>query len=252
MFKYKKSLGQNFLVDRYRIRKIVELAEISNEPIVEIGPGSGALTRELKGYSKLYLIEKDKRLVDDLKSEFPIAEIFNEDFLKWNFKNILKEKVKVIGNIPYNITSPIIERLVDNRDIFNSAYMTIQREVAERLIAEPGDRNRSMLSFYVQLFAKVKILMHIPRGSFYPIPKVDSSTVSIIFNDKNIDERVIEIAKILFTQKRKQIINTLSVVVEDRNRARDILEKNKIDSKSRIAELSNNQILRIADECISR
>lgn len=240
MFYFKKSLGQNFLKDENKAKKIVEIANVKDENILEIGPGAGALTKYLYPLAKkLVLVEKDSRLIEDLENRFVNAEIYNQDFLEWDMNEI--KDFKFVSNIPYNITGPILKKLVDSRDKIKEAYILVQKELAERVVAKPNDKNRSLLSVLMQLYSQVKIELQVPRGCFTPSPKVDSAVISLKFNSKEKDEHLLEVAKTLFSNKRKQILNNL-MKYGTKAEISNILEELSIDYKLRAEQLTLDEI----------
>ncbi len=184
----KKSLGQNFLVDDNISRKIVAALSVSPEDnIIEIGPGRGALTRLLASTgAKVTAIEKDAYLAGSLKEELCShrnLEIITADFLDYSFTPGVS-RFKVIGNIPYNLTSRIVSRLVDERERVDSAVLMVQDEVAERLAALPGTKAYGAISIRLQLFSDVERLFAVTPGCFRPRPKVDSRVIRIVFKNR--------------------------------------------------------------------
>jgi len=208
----KKSLGQNFLVDGNIARKIVEELSISNgETILEIGPGKGALTRLLvKKISHIIAIEKDQRLYNSLKKEFASISSFdliNGDFLDYDFP-FSNKMLKVVGNIPYNLTSKIVSKLVDCRAKINSAVLTVQEEVADRLTAKPGTKAYGAISIRLQLTAEVEKLFFVPPTCFQPPPKVNSRVIQILFNHREPlagEDKFVAFIKRAFGMRRKML-----------------------------------------------
>ena len=179
--KPKKSLGQNFLVDKNIQKKIIVYLEIKPDDIIlEIGAGRGELTNLIaKEAEKVYALEIDNSLCGILKENlksYSNVEIINRDILKFNlrayFRN-LKQNLKVFGNIPYYISSPIIEHLFNYRNKIESIFITVQKEFAKRVTAIPGSKEYGSLSCFVQYYAKPKIIFNIKKASFFPVPKVD-------------------------------------------------------------------------------
>jgi 16S rRNA (adenine1518-N6/adenine1519-N6)-dimethyltransferase len=186
----KKSLGQNFLIDDNISRKIVAALSLSRENhVIEIGPGRGALTRLLASTgTRITAIEKDANLVESLKEEFSSdknLEIVAGDFLEYPFPPGIS-RFKVIGNIPYNLTSRIVSRLVDERARVDSAVLMVQDEVAERLAALPGTKEYGAISIRLQLVADVERLFLVSPSCFRPRPKVDSRVIRITFKDRTL------------------------------------------------------------------
>ncbi len=232
--KAKKSLGQNFLINEGVLDKIIQAAEISPEDIVlEVGPGTGKLTKRLSGKAKrIVAVEKDRRLIEPLKEKFSNTnvEIIEGDVLTLeieelfrNFKlettersravadmAIRNSNYKVIGNIPYYITSYFLRTIFEKWPEPKLIVLMIQKEVSRRIVAKRGEMN--LLALSVQLYADPEIIMDVSKGSFRPSPKVDSSVIKLTPNlkaDKETILTALRIAKKAFAGKRKQIKNTL-------------------------------------------
>ncbi|MFC1593712.1 16S rRNA (adenine(1518)-N(6)/adenine(1519)-N(6))-dimethyltransferase RsmA [Candidatus Omnitrophota bacterium] len=214
--KAKKSLGQNFLVDDNIRRKIIADCNIcSSDTVLEIGPGLGALTRGLvKVAKKVSAVEKDKSLYEYLKEEFKDHSnlyLIHEDILKYFLG---ETKTKVIGNIPYNIASPLLEHLIRQKHNISRIFMTIQKELAQRMIAQAGSKDYSAFSLFIQYHTEPKILFPIKRTCFRPQPKVDSCFIELgiprqpVLQVKN-EKLLFQIIHICFNQRRKMITNTL-------------------------------------------
>jgi 16S rRNA (adenine1518-N6/adenine1519-N6)-dimethyltransferase len=208
----RKSLGQNFLIDGNIARKIVHaLSILGDEPVLEIGPGRGALTRLLlKKCSHLTAIEKDRRLFDALRQEFETVKGFdlvNGDFLDYDFARS-SGLTKVVGNIPYNMTSQIVSRLVDVRSRIDFAVLMVQKEVADRLAAVPGTKSYGAISVRLQLVARVLKLFGVAPTCFRPQPKVDSSVIRISFfrrRELEKENEFVRFVKKSFGMRRKMI-----------------------------------------------
>jgi len=218
--KPKKSLGQNFLNDPNIIRKIVRhLKADSNDQIIEIGPGTGALTGELlKEYHNLTVIEIDDQAVKLLKQKFPGLHIIHSDILKINWNDLIDRSnpVYVIGNLPYYITTPILFSVLDNNKLFSRALLMMQKEVARRLSAVPGTREYGILSVQVQLMSSVQYEFTVSRNVFYPVPNVDSAIVSLDFNKPPLKCQLANLKKVVrtaFNQRRKKLSNALKSIV---------------------------------------
>ncbi len=210
-FSAKKSLGQNFLVDEKARQRIAEAAGINEGDIViEIGPGTGLLTRELLKFplKKLIAFEVDDRAIDLLKEEVTDErlEVRNEDILKVDIIKLREEfgaKLKIIGNIPYYITSPIIFKLIDDRAYITDATLLIQLEVAERLAAKPRTKEYGIPSVLVNFFGEVKFMFKVPAGAFRPVPNVDSALIKLDL-ENDYFTRIGEVAPIGFETKTFQ------------------------------------------------
>lgn len=181
----KRSLGQNFLVDPNYKRKIIAAISPSlNDEILEIGPGRGVLTEELVGRCQhLWLVEKDTKLSKDLKKRYgeePKVTILNDDILEVNFESHWGEppwEVKALGNLPYNVASQILIYLLGQRHFFSDFYFMFQKEVAQRLVAQPGTKDYSLFTLWAKIYTECKILFHLKPSAFRPRPRVDSSFV---------------------------------------------------------------------------
>ena len=214
--KPKKSLGQNFLIDKNIIKKITEAYPISNESeILEIGPGTGNLTEFFlkKEPKKIFLIEKDKNLFLDLKRKYNKIEIINDDILKLSLKEIVNEKTIVFGNLPYNISSQILTRFILNKENLplKVFIFMFQKELADRIIAKPNTSSYGRLTILTNWKFKVKKLFDISPNSFFPKPKVKSTLlffrIKENFNLFKEPETLGKITKIFFNQRRKKIKN---------------------------------------------
>lgn len=216
----KSRLGQNFLLDRSLARKIVEASGISEEDtVVEIGPGLGTMTRIIAGRVKrLIAIELDRNLYGKLREEFEgtaNVELLNLDVLHYDFR--LLEPFKVVANIPYYITTPILFKLIEEGSALRSMTLTAQREVAKRIAAGPGGKDYGVLSIMVQIFGRPRIMFHIPAGAFTPKPKVDSTVVRIDRHEVPpagiVSLKVFRaVVRAAFAGRRKMIKNSLGAV----------------------------------------
>lgn len=254
----KDYMGQNFLVSEEVLQEIVDVAEIKkDETIVEIGPGLGVLTGELvKVAGKVIAIEKDKKFVPLLRKAYrenKNLEIIESDVLKFNFEKITGE-YKIVANIPYYLTSHLIQMLLALKHKPNKIVLMVQKEVGERLVAEAGEL--SLLGISVQMFADVFIAVAVPKENFWPKPKVDSCVVVIEPKEKyseisNLD-LFFRMLKIAFAGKRKQIHNTLANGFKwSREEIDEILLKAKINAQMRPQELEISQWVSLY-EVISR
>jgi len=250
-----KLMGQNFLVSEKIVNDIVEALNIvENDIVVEIGSGLGQLTFKLaEKAKKVIAIEKDKYLVEILnreinKKNIKNIEVINEDVLKFNFYNILlNKKYKVVGNIPYYLTSALLRKLLELENQPNLIVFTVQKEVAERICAQPP--KMSILSCAVQFYADVKFLKKISKKNFWPMPKVDSAIIRIIPRKKflNVDNVVLffKIVKSGFKQPRKILLNNLMSLNENQNYWKKILDLCKIKPDVRAEILSLDDWVKI-------
>lgn len=223
----KKSLGQHFLVDENILRRIAEATGIQEgESVIEIGPGTGLLTKHLlqQPLSKLTAFELDERAIDILEHEFADEKfsVVHKDFLKVELSELRTDgKLNVIGNIPYYITTPIVFKLIEERSNIRCATLLMQLEVAERLIGSPSTKEYGIPSLITQCFSEVKLLFKVKAGAFRPAPKVDSAVVRFDFeNDyfhrsnttppENFDDKKFStLVRTLFAMRRKTIRNNL-------------------------------------------
>lgn len=214
----KKSLGQHFLIDANIVKKIIQAAEITHEDsILEIGPGKGILTRQLCSASRMvYAVEIDRQLLPFLRKElanFSNLELIQGDILKVEM-NLFPSPFKVVANIPYQISSPLLGRLIEERKRIASMTLMVQREVAERITAKPGTKEYGPLSIFIQCYASATIAFHIKRSSFSPPPKVDSSLIRILPLPRPRiasleDGLFFKVVKGAFAHRRKSIRNSL-------------------------------------------
>lgn len=217
-FKPLKRFGQNYITDKNIIRKIItEFNHLPTDEILEIGPGRGALTEELvKNNPKISVVEIDTRVINNLKEKYPQIVIINKDFLELELSNLYNPGVqlKIIGNIPYNITSPIIFKLIESRFLVKEAVLMVQDEVAKRITASKDSKDYGILSVILNYFAKVKYCFKISPNVFYPKPKVNSAIIHIFFNKDFSgilnDELFIKVVKACFGNRRKTLKNSLS------------------------------------------
>jgi len=216
--KPKKRFGQNFLQDENILNKIVkEINPQLDDAIIEIGPGYGSLTRKLLSATEnLTAVEIDNELVKDLKEKFPRLNLINEDFLKTDLStlNSQENKLRIVGNIPYNITSPIIFKLIENNKLIKDAVFMVQLEVAKRMTADMGTKDYGILAVVLDYFTATVLCFRISPNVFYPKPKVHSALIHLYFKDLMItDDRkklFIKIVKAAFGKRRKILKNSLS------------------------------------------
>jgi len=249
-FHPKKQLGQNFLKVPEIAKKIVSYADIKeDDTILEIGPGLGILTDELvKTGAQIFAIEKDFELVEKLKrnvGEPKNLKIVHQDAL-WFDHSTIEGNYKVVANIPYNITSPLIRKFIEGDNKPELMVMMVQKEVAERITAKPGDSNRGFLTLIVEFYADSEILFEVSRNEFYPVPKVDSAVIKISIKKKlpeDIEpEFFFKIVKAGFAAKRRQVHNSLSATLRlEKDLVLKILKEAKIDPMLRAEDLTLEQ-----------
>tara|TARA_B100000212_G_C27253410_1_gene481239 strand:+ start:9 stop:779 length:771 start_codon:yes stop_codon:yes gene_type:complete len=239
---FKKSLGQHFLINKKILKKIVSLDDIKDKIIFEIGPGRGALTKEIlqNNPKRLILIEKDKNLktyLFKLQEKFKdIVSFIDDDVLNINLKDFNYNKVKIISNLPYNIASTLIIKLIKNYDIIESMVLMVQKEVAERLSAKVSTPFYSRLSVLIQLHAEIEKVFDVEPNNFKPRPKVESTVIKIMPYEKSEIhyDRLDNVLKISFRQRRKTIKNNLKTFFID---AEKKILKCGIDPNSRPQDL---------------
>lgn len=247
-----KRLGENYLIDSNIKDKIIAAAGVSaNDTVLEIGPGLGALTSDLAGAAdSVIAVEKDGKAVEILSeiagSEFPNLKIINGDILEFDLKCVAEKKVTVVGNLPYYITTPVIEYLFANKCFVKSAVIMVQKEVALRLLAKPGTRDYGSLSCFVQYHSRPEYIYTVKRTCFYPAPKVDSAILRLeILDSPSVDveseELFFRVVRGSFNQRRKSIINSLSreaVLDVSKEKLTAILKRAGIDPAARPETLS--------------
>ena len=213
-----KRFGQNYLTDNNILRKIAE--EISPKPedsLIEIGPGNGALTQYIiEKNPNLTAVEIDRRVIDDLHSRFPGLNLIQSDFLDFNLDelySLLNKKIRIAGNIPYNLTSPIIFKLIKSNQCVEDAVFMVQLEVAKRMTAKKGTKDYGILAVLLSHFTQTKICFRVSPNVFYPKPKVESAVVHLYFKDNSLTgnekEIFIRLIKAAFGKRRKTLKNSL-------------------------------------------
>jgi len=248
----KRYLGQVFLYDPTILRRIIEVARPFGEDlVVEIGPGRGRLTRMIaERVKKVIAIELDDKLFKTLKTElagYKNVELVHEDALRYPYENL--PEFKVVANIPYYITTPIIFRLFKSRKNLISMTLTIQKEVAERIVARPGVKDYGSLSVFVQYYAEPSLVFMVPKGAFRPVPKVDSAVVHLkILSRPSVDVRdetfFFRVVRTAFTQRRKMLSNSLKSLRKD---IKERLLEAGVDPKRRAETLSIEEFARLSD-----
>ena len=253
--KAKKSLGQNFLIDREVLNQIVSTTEIESKEILEIGPGSGNLTTYLlkQNPKKIYVIEKDDDLALLLKEKFDNEiEIINDDILKISEDKISNQKLVVFGNLPYNISTEILSKWILNIGSnfwFESLVLMFQKEVADRIIAESNTSKYGRLSILSNWKLNIKKIIDIKPTSFYPRPKIDSSLLlftpketSFTFKDtKNLEM----LTRVFFSQRRKMLKKPFNQIFKN---AKEVAEKFSIDLNLRPQNLEPEMYFKLVKE----
>jgi len=249
-FKFSKSLGQNFLIDQNILDNIVDGANVSEgDCIIEVGPGIGSLTQNIAERADSVLaVEIDKTLIPILKETlgaYPNVEVINEDVLKLDLHKLIEEKfpgrtVKVIANLPYYVTTPIIMKFLEEKVPVKSLTIMIQKEVADRMQAGPGTKDYGALSIAVQYYSNPKILLKVPPSVFIPQPKVESTVIRLDILDTpkvsvEREDLFFSLVKDAFGKRRKTLLNALSTgdLKLDKSLLREVLAASNIDENRR-------------------
>lgn len=255
----KKKFGQNFLIDSNIVKKIVASAGIDkNTGVIEIGPGIGAMTELLAndaGKVLCYEIDEDMvNVLDDVITNDNV-KIINQDFLKVNILEDIEyfdglDKIVVVSNLPYYITTPIIFKLLDHSDIISSMYFMVQKEVCTRLTAKEGNKDYGSLSVLIKLNGAAKQEFIVTRNCFYPAPNVDSAIVSIKMNQNDCrlknDPKFLKFIQNIFEQKRKTLYNNISNKYDiTKDELNKILNELNLDESVRAEKLSLENIIKI-------
>lgn len=273
-----KNLGQNFLINEAVIDEIIKSADISKEDLViEIGPGLGTLTsRLLEMAGKVIAVELDNRMIKILEDRFKLYnnfELINDDILKVNLNEIIRnnvgnkaiavsknvcvkelKNVKIVANLPYYITTPIIMKLLEEKLNIESITVMIQKEVADRLIAIPGEKNTGAITYSVYYYAEPKKIIDVENNSFIPEPNVTSSVIKLNIRKQppvevKDEELMFKIIKQAFMQRRKTLVNALSnlKIFDTKEQIITMLKKLNIDEKVRGEALTIEQFAKIAE-----
>ncbi len=261
-FRFSKSLGQNFLIDGNIVRRIVSESNITKKDnVLEIGPGMGTLTEELAlNAKKVLAVEIDKALLpilDETLGEYDNVEIIHGDILDIDVEKLIEEKfdkgpVKVVANLPYYVTTPIISKLIEDQLNLESITVMVQKEVAERMAAGPGSKIYGSLSVFVNFYCDTEILIRVPKTVFMPQPKIDSSVIKLNLKKDLPDldrEKLFKIVRAGFSKRRKTILNSLSSYGFDieKDQVREILEKVNISPSERAERLSLEDFIKISE-----
>ncbi len=255
----KKSLGQNFLINQNVQQRMVASCDLSpTDVVLEIGPGKGALTRLIAPrVKKVFAVEKDNQLASELQNQFVDSNvtIINEDILKYSF-DVLPDHIKVIGNLPYNIATLIIERFLTYAQKFTVFYMTVQLEYGQRMVAKSSTKSYGSWSCFTQYHADIQMLFKIGRAAFYPVPKVQSCFLRLgiprkvkleVWNE----ELFFKIIRSAFNQRRKTVLNSLSGIC-NKKQLENIFQKAGIDARARAENLSLEDYVKIQEKWEAR
>lgn len=264
-FKFSKSLGQNFLIDESVLDKMISGSGIDeNTNVIEIGPGFGTLTQRLcMNAKKVVAIEIDKSAVPILEKnleEFDNLKIINDDVLKCDLEKIIAdefggENIKIVANLPYYITTPIIMHILESKIKTDSLCIMIQKEVAQRIAAKPSCKDYGALTVAVNYYSEPRLICHVPPSSFIPMPKVSSSVISLDIRDaapvslKN-EKGYFKVVKAAFGQRRKTLLNALSnsgAIPLSKEEILNVLKECGIDEKRRGETLSLQDFANISN-----
>ncbi len=249
--KYRKRFGQNFLIDDLVIDKILSIIDLHElDSVIEIGPGSGAITSGLYEVARkdYCAIEIDRDLVEVLKTIYPNLKLINQDVLKVDFDELFQDKrsFRVLGNLPYNITTPILFKFIELRDRskIRDLHFMIQKEMADRLTASPSSKNWGRLSILIQIYFEVDSLFDVAPSSFNPPPKVWSSFIKLVPKENDLDrEKMAVLDNVLreaFSGRRKTIRNSLKSFGIDWNNL-------EVDAGKRADDLAIEDYLTVLD-----
>ncbi len=251
----KKSLGQNFLIDPNVARKIVRSLKLrKTDRVLEIGPGKGALTALLLAELPiLTAVEIDDHLAEELQATYGnTLTLYHDSVLNVDPRSIAKErngKLRIVGNIPYNITSPILFWAIDSSDVITDCTFMMQQEVARRLVAQPRSKEYGILSVFAQYYSTPELKFTVAPGSFYPVPEVTSAVVSLNFErpylPKAVDDTVFRaVVRETFGKRRKTLRNGLRTL----NVPSNFFQKSTVDFNRRPEELSVEDFVRLSNE----
>jgi 16S rRNA (adenine1518-N6/adenine1519-N6)-dimethyltransferase len=270
-FSFKKSLGQNFLIDTNILKKIVGFAELKETSgAIEIGPGIGALTEQLaRSSKKVVAFEIDQRLLPILAetlSPYSNVKIIHEDVLKADVKGVIAEEFQdiedlmVVANLPYYVTTPIIMRLLEEQLPIRGIVCMLQKEVADRISAKPSTKEYGSLSIAIQYYTEAEVVMIVPKTVFVPQPNVDSAVIRLTKRDRPAvdvkDENFFfQVTRMSFAQRRKTLLNNLTSGLPDGKQKKDLileaLQTSGIDPTRRGETLSLEEFAQLANELYS-
>ncbi|MDF2595762.1 MAG: rsmA [Clostridia bacterium] len=264
-FVFQKKFGQNFLIDTHVLGKIIDAAEITKEDcVLEIGPGIGSVTEELIEHAgKVIAVEIDKQLIPILEEQFGQKENFrliHQDILKVDLKKLIEEespnkRIKVVANLPYYITTPIIMHLLENELPIESITIMVQKEVADRLSSPPGNKQYGAITVAVNYYAKPYLVANVPRNCFMPRPNVDSAVLRLTLNETsgvevNNRAQLFKIIKASFLQRRKTLLNALAANADlglPKEELKTLLEDSHVGASTRGETLSLQEFARLSD-----
>lgn len=264
-FAFQKKFGQNFLIDPHVLDKIIKAADITKEDcVIEIGPGIGCVTQALlENAGKVISIEIDDQLIPILTEQFgeePHFKLIHKDVLKVDLAKLIAEesphkKVKVVANLPYYITTPIIMTLLENELPIESITVMVQKEVADRLSSKPSTKQYGAISVAVNYFSEPYLVANVPRNCFMPRPNVDSAVIKLTVHEEppvkvNNVKQMFRIIKAAFLLRRKTLLNTLAAHGDlgiDKDKLKELLEESGIGAQTRGETLSIEEFARLSD-----
>ena len=270
-FSFKKSLGQNFLIDTNILKKIVSFADLTESSgAIEIGPGIGALTEQLaRSSKKVVAFEIDQRLLpilQDTLSPYENVKVIHKDVLEADVQIVMQEEFKgiadimVVANLPYYVTTPIIMKLLEEQLPIRGIVCMLQKEVADRISAKPGTKEYGSLSIAVQYYTEAETVMIVPKTVFVPQPNVDSAVIRLTKREKPAvmvkdEDFFFQVTKASFAQRRKTLLNNLTSQLPDGKQKKEeilaALSASEIDPVRRGETLSLEEFGRLADELYS-
>lgn len=266
-----KNLGQNFLINNEVVEKIVNSAEVNKEDLViEIGPGLGNLTEYLlEKAGKVIAIELDNRMIEILQDRFSLYnnfELLNQDVLKVDLDELIKnnksekiKRVKIVANLPYYITTPIIMKLLEEKLDIESITVMIQKEVADRLIAKPGNKLSGAITYCVYYYATAESVTIVENNSFIPEPAVDSEVIRLLIRKQHPVEledesEFFKLIKVSFMQRRKTLINSIvnGGIVSNKEEAKNLFDELELDYNVRGETLTIEQFARMSNYLVAK
>lgn len=260
-----KKLGQNFLVDDNVIEKIIEASNISEDDlIIEIGPGLGTLTTKLlENAGRVVAVELDDRMIKILNDRFKLYDNFvliNADILKIDLDRIIEDNIeelkniKIVANLPYYITTPIITKLLEERLKIDSITVMVQKEVADRITAMPGDKLSGAITYSINYYSKAENMVFVDKSCFIPSPEIDSEVIKLTIRKEppvkvENEEKFFNIIKASFSQRRKTLLNGLTNlgIVTDKERLKKVLEEMGLDIGIRGEKLTLEQFAELSN-----
>lgn len=256
MINPKKKFSQNFLTSYEVVKESVDSLHLESEDvIIEIGPGLGALTQELLNRgNQVYAYDIDLDMVNHLKEVFKgysNFHLFNQDFMKTDLSSFEGKKVKVISNVPYNLTTPIIEKIVTSSIDVKVFEFMVQKEVYDRIKAKKGSKDYAPLNIFIEYVGNLSIVKKVTKDKFIPCPNVDSVVLKIEFNkervNKEVEKEFFKVTKACFVQRRKTIQNNLNQYLNNKDKTKEILSIASIEENVRGEQLELKDYLKLSE-----